>query len=232
MKNRTLLSVLATAAIVFGVGPAAAADHSVSIVNTDTAQYGAGKGLNVYSITEKGVKLVKGSPYILPETDGFGRPSIPLTLSINPNHDFVYVAYTSKIFPVVVGFKITAEGLVKQWEQRLETGDPSLQQSYLVAIDRYLVEYLHPSIGYWVRVLTQEGGQQLVADEVNDLVSAHMDKSGKFYYSCRAVAHPDSTDFPADTVVAFDLSKGPVDSSETVPLVTSMDPNFVRSICN
>lgn len=230
MKSKTVSSFIASVAGALCVAPAMAADHSVSIVTTTAAPY---SGVNLYQTTEKGVKLVKGSPYISSEIDYRGQLSIPLTLTMSPKHDFAYVVFTGAPFPKVEAFKVTARGLEMQWEKVMQTGDPSLQGSFIVAVDKYLIEYVRPGGSYWVTVFTEDG-QQIVYDvgTAGNLKSAHIAPGGHFYYSCRNEAETfPNPSLPADTVFVFDLTNGPV-TPDSTPLVESSDPDFVRSICN
>jgi hypothetical protein len=52
-----------------------------------------GTGLNLYSITSKGVKLVE--TYTLQNTGVKGQAYAPLTVSVNPAHNFVYATYAA-----------------------------------------------------------------------------------------------------------------------------------------
>ena len=221
----TMKAIAALALIVAG-GSATAADHSVA---------GVGAGLNLYSITDKGVQLVKSSPYLLGEVDPSGHLFQPVTLSMNPTHNFVYVVYQgSGVQPNIVGFEITPEKLVKKWEAELITGDALLDGSSITAVDNYVIENIFPSGSLWVKVVTQ-AGQEVVYDQGSnsaDLVSGHIDQNGKFYYSCRFISPTFGARGPANTVVVYDLKDDGFVSHSSTPLFTSTDPTFVRSICN
>jgi hypothetical protein len=155
---------------------AMADDYSVGIVNLGTGAHGGGTGLNLYSISRKGVDLIQ--KYILPQTDSTGNLASPLTLSMNPAHDFVYVAYTGPHVyagpgssqdafdqPVLVAFMITPAGLVYQWERQLVTGDPSLQGATLTAGPDYVIENTFPDTeNLEVSILSQTRGQVIVDD--------------------------------------------------------------------
>jgi hypothetical protein len=223
------LKIVSMMAMLLGGSAAIAADYSVGVVGLGVGTgFGySGTAVNLYRTTAKGVELVQN--YISPEIDWTGQFSRPLTLAVNPTHDFVYIAYTGTPLPNIVGFKITPLGLVKEWGQELDTGDPSLQGTTLVALDGYLVENTYPGVGLWVNILTQSG-QEVVFDagsNGDDLVSGHIDPTGKFYYSCRDVSSsPTVPAAPANTVLVFNL-----DRSATTPLLTSIDPTFVQGIC-
>jgi hypothetical protein len=218
-------------AMILGSSSTIAADYSVGIVGLGT-RVGGGTAINLYRITQKKVELVQD--YIAQEVDTMGQLVYPLALAVNPAHDFVYVAYTGTGLngsgePNIVGFKITPQGLVKEWEQRLETGDHELQGTTLVAQKGYLIENTHPSGGLWVHVLAQSG-QEVVSDNGGigyNLASGHTDPHGELYYSCR---YP-GVNGPANTVVVYDLDSGRVNDT-TPPLLASTDPTFVQSICN
>jgi hypothetical protein len=225
------VKIASMVAMFLGNSAAIAADYSVGIVGAGTRFDGGGTAINLYRITEKGVELVQD--YILQEFDFTGQLSSPLTLAMDPAHDFVYVAYTGTSIPNIVGFKITPQGLVKKWEHRLDTGDAGLQGTTLESLQDYLVENTYP-FGLWVHVLTQSG-RELVVDAGSNglnLVSGHIDPHGKLYYSCRYVTSPPVfPNGPANTVAVYDLDKSGVDFG-TPPILTSTDPTFVRSICN
>src|SRR5216684_8484 len=104
------MKLLATMAI-FGFlasGGAMAADFSVGIVNLGTGTLGGGTALNLYSIEKTDIDLVQ--TYVLNQNDFTGKLSSPLTLAMNPAHNFVYVVYTGLSQPNIVGFKITPTG--------------------------------------------------------------------------------------------------------------------------
>lgn len=208
---------------------AMAADHSVGIVNLGTGTFGAGTGLNLYSITNKGVDLVKGSPFLFP-------PDEPLLVAMAPAHDFVYVAYEdSPRLPIIVQYEITPSGLVYRWQAVFSTGDASLQGSSISAVSKYLIEYTYPATPeeLFVYVLDQSG-QELVYDigtNGSNLVSAHIDPNGKFYYSCRYIASSyTGVNGPANAVAVYRLNTSV--TVDTPPLLTSTDPVFVQSECN
>jgi hypothetical protein len=232
MNAKRIWRISLFAALVFGASPLMAADYSIGIVGHGWA---GGTGLNLYSITERGVDLVKGSPYIRQKKDIEGQLANVLLVSMNPAHDFVYVTYTGPKFPVMVGFKITHKGLVEHWEQELQTGDPTLQYTTVTPLDNFVIADTYPfAYLHWVTVFTQSG-EEIVLDQGSDfggdLVSGHIDSNGRFYYSCRsAVSYVFGGQPPATTVVVYDLRNSAV-VYNTEPLATSTDPVFVGSIC-
>jgi hypothetical protein len=214
-------------------GPAMAADYSVGIVNAGTGFEGAGTALNLYSITNKRVDLVQGSPYMLPAVVG-GGPYEPILVSIAPEHDLVYVVYFHWCCgtPVIVQFQITPKGLVYQWEQRLDTGDAGLQGSSINAVSNYLIERTYPGEGLWVRI-HDRSGQEVVDDVGTDgmnLISGHIDPEGKFYYSCRNLSATYPGEAPANAVAVYKLDRSV--TLDSTPFLTSTDPVFVQSECN
>jgi hypothetical protein len=223
------IKCVATMALILQGGAALAADHSVGIVGLN-GEFGS--SLNLYQTTEKGPALMQN--FVLQPTG----PTMnrPMSLVMNPAHDFVYVAYLSSLGtqPNIVGFRITPWGLMEEWEQELNTGDSGLQETTLVAQDGYLIENTFPAFALWVHVLTQSG-QQVVFDQGSngeDLVSGHLDPHGRLYYSCRYVNS--TTPFvngPANTVVVYDLNRGLV-NMQAPKMMTSTDPTYVQSICN
>jgi hypothetical protein len=211
---------------------AMAADYSVGIVNAGTGLFGAGTALNLYSITKEGVDLVEGSPYVFPQPPATIYDTFePLVVAMSPDQDFVYVVYVRfTTLPIIVQFAITPHGLEYRWQQQLSTGDPTLQGSSISTVSHYVIEYTYPSVGLWVHILN-ESGQVLMFDNGSNgdnLVSAHLDPNGKFYYSCRYIS-PSYATGPANAVAVFTLDKSVTEGSP--PLFTSTDPVFVQSEC-
>jgi hypothetical protein len=214
-------------------GSAMAADYSVGIVNKGSGFQGAGTALNLYSISHKGIDLVRGSPYVLPPTIG-GGPNEPILVSIAPEHNLVYVVYFHICCgePMIVQFKITPRGLVYQWEQELQTADAGLQGSSIDAVSNYVIERTYPDLGLWIHILDRSG-QEVVEDVGTDgmnLISGHIDPEGKFYYSCRNLSATYPGEGPANAVAVFKLDR--FVTLETTPFLTSTDPVFVQSECN
>jgi hypothetical protein len=234
MNGKRIWRMSVFVALVFGAGPLMAADYSVTTVRPITpTTFDPGNGLNLYSITAKGVDLVKGSPYIFQQTDYTGQLASIFGVAMNPDHDFVYVVYSGSVQPIVVGFAITPKGLVYQWQKVFTTGNNTLDLATATALNDFFIGDAHPApFAHLVTVLNQSG--QLIAGEFSqNLVSGHVNRNGKFYYSCR------SSNFnqyggvpPADSVAVYDLRNGFVTSSNDAPLLTSTDPSFVRSVCN
>ena len=229
------MNMLRTVALLgsLAFGRAGAADYSVGIVDKGSGFEGAGKALNLYSITHKGVDLVRGSPYVLPPTIS-GVSNEPILVSIAPEHDLVYVVYVRVFFgePIIVQFRITPKGLVNQWEQVVQTGDAGLQGSSIEAVANYVIEKTYPAEALYVHIL-DHNGQEIVSDFGSDgenLVAGHIDPGGKFYYSCRKLSATYPGEGPADAVAIFKLDQSVTD--ETSPLLTSTDPIFVQSECN
>jgi hypothetical protein len=220
----TMLGVLAG-------GGAMAADFAVGIVNLGTGVFGGGTALNLYSIEKTDIDLIQ--TYVLQQVDFTGHLSSPLTLAMNPAHNFVYVVYTGLSQPNIVGFKITPAGLVYEWEEEIQTADASLQGATLTAGPTYVIENTYPA-GLWVHVIRQTG-----AEMINDyadgqfsgvyLISGRADSTRTFYYSCRST----SSSPPATSVSVFSFENGiDVHTSSTPPTATSTDPAFVQSVCN
>lgn len=214
-------------------GNAMAADYSVGIVDKGSGFEGAGTALNLYSISHKGVDLVRGSPYVLPPTIN-GVSNEPILVSIAPEHDLVYVVYVRVFFgePIIVQFRITPKGLVYQWEQVVQTGDAGLQGSSIEAVANYVIEKTYPAEALYVHILDHKG-QEIVSDfgsNGENLMAGHIDPGGKFYYSCRNLSATYPGEGPANAVSIFELDENVTD--ETIPLITSTDPVFVQSECS
>jgi len=220
-------------------GNAMSADYAVGVVNPSVF---GGTGVNLYSVTAKGVDLVQ--QYAFPEADYYGNTAAgPLTLAMDPAHDFVYIAYNGPgLFedwanPILAAFTITSKGLVYQWQSEIETGDPTLQGTTLEAGPNYVIENTFPdAVDLWVEIYSKSG-QHIVDDKGNGsgnasgLISGHISPSGKLYYSCRDVPTTEPVT-PANTVVVYELSgTGLLDTSLSKPLATSTDPVFVANVC-
>ena len=228
MRSTLKTICIATTLGFLAYGNAIAADYTVGI---------GGIGFNVYSITEKGVKLVQ--QYIYPGDDYTGNPASPLRFSINPQHDFVYIAYTApvpyQIDPIIAAYSITPKGLVLQWQSTLLTGDPSLMGTTLVAGRDYVIENTFPVAALWVEIYSNSG-QHIVDDKDTgvvgqSLISGHISPNEKFYYSCRGVV-TGYTPMPATTVVVYEMVDGGLlDTSVAQPLATSTDPVFAANLC-
>ena len=213
-------------------GSAMAADYSVGIVDKGSGFEGAGAALDLYSISNKGVDLVRGSPYVLPSAIS-GVSNEPILVSIAPEHDLVYVVYVRVFFgePIIVQFRITPKGLVYQWEQVVQTGDAGLQGSSIEAVANYVIEKTYPAEALYVHILDSKG-QEIVSDfgsNGENLIAGHIDPGGKFYYSCRNLSAAYPGEGPANAVSIFKLDEHVTD--ETIPLLTSTDPVFVQSEC-
>lgn len=220
--------------LIFGAAPLMAADYAVTTVRPITPDtFDPGNGLNLYSITAKGVDLVKGSPYVFQQMDYTGELASIFSVAMNPDHDFVYVVFSGSDQPIVVGFAITPKGLVYQWQKEFTTGNNTLDLATATAPNDFFVGDAHPApFVHLVTVLNQSG--QLIAGEFSpNLVSGHVNRNGKFYYSCRSsITGSYGGVPPADSVAVYDLKNGFVTGLTTVPLLTSTDPTFVRSVCN
>jgi len=117
--------VLFGLALTLLAGTAMATDYTVGIVSHDINNYGVvtGTALNLYSITSGGVTLVPGSPYVWDKKDPMGNSYLPAIVEMDPAHGFVYVEYVATTLPYIVGFKVTAQGLVQQWAVEAEDAE-------------------------------------------------------------------------------------------------------------
>ena len=211
---------LLTAAIAMACGNAMAADYSASITP---------EGINLYSIDNKGVELVKGSPYVLPQP-GLPYPLTPQLLAISPRHDFLFVVYEQVPFKgdltddtAIVGLKITPNGLIKQWSYGINI-DPLGYRfvSLTVALNSVTV-YFRPN-GLGLYVLNDAG--QLIAGTFSrgpgnpQVTSALVAPHDNLFYSCWLTG--DGVKYAeVDTLVPLQNL-----------LLTSYDPAFIQSVCN
>jgi hypothetical protein len=213
-------------------GAALAADYSVGITNAGTKVDGGGTALSVYETKDDGtIKLIQ--TYVFPQPGLYGTPAIVLTLAMNPQHTFVYVAYTSyNSSPNLVGFEITPQGLVYKWEQEMQTGDADLQGSSLTAGDDYVIENKYPDMpNILYQTIVRQDGKTLAGDAGdagNYMISGRIDSKLKLYYSCRA-----ATVLTKPTWVnVYDVEKSPFNGyTFSAPIATSYDPNYVQSVC-
>ncbi len=222
--------ILASAGTMGAMG----ADYSVGI---------APGGLNLYSITQKGVKLVKGSPFVTPVFDAY--PVTPVIVAMNTQHNFVYVLYEhlTSLEPLayIVGFKITEEGLQQKWVfQPLDMNPEANPLVELTAGPNYAIaiwtnDFTSPYTGW---IINESG--QLVAGVLslfngNEHISDHVAPHENFYYFCHYVGYPGPQ---TETVSAYSLDKDTLNGKVQPPflqpqlLFNSTDPVFVESVCN
>jgi hypothetical protein len=233
--KQLLQSAVALGSLVFG--NAVAADFSVGIVNFGPPSvYTVYAGLNLYSITDKGVNLVGGAPYVFPKTvPGSGNPYNPVLVAVSPSQQYVYAAYLGfPDSPILVQFKITPTKLEYQWQQELSTGDFTLQGTTIRTEFNYLIEDTYPNFVALRVYAIDSDGNELVDDAGSDdydLVAGHIDPTGKFYYSCRDLAGvAGSPGGAANAVAVYKVDKATL--SGAPPLVTVTDPVFVQSQCD
>jgi hypothetical protein len=207
-----------------------AADHAVTIVTG---------GINLYSISKRGVDLQAGSPFALPawvlEAEGDPSPLTPVSFSINPKHDFVAVVYQLTPYVsnddhdvIVVGYAITEKGLTVKWTWPLNM-DPDAYPLTTVATGNTYTILLTapdpggPNFGYIINndgdLLAAQGSPVGPADE---LLSLRVDEDKRFYYSCRGEYGVS----PAQTVSVYSLEPAP-----PTLILTSSDPSFIQSEC-
>jgi hypothetical protein len=204
-------------------GSALAADYSVGIVNLGTLPFGAGTGLNSYSISEKGIGLLPGSPYVPPS--GLLPPNTnctwePAQVSVTDDQQYAYVFYyCDSPFPILVQFAITANGLVYDWQQATDFGDGT-EPGMSTTANFVLVTWAGEGGSLGV-VIYNATGQEVVSDSGYQ-VTGQIDPTGRFYYSCS----PTGPQGPQVAVYNVPHKMG------QRPVATSTDPVFVQSKCN
>lgn len=228
---RMLQGLIGMTVLVFG--QAVAEDFSVSIAGLATGSglpaQGIGTGLNLYAVNGKGVKLVAGSPYVLPGKflPRSSTPWGPALVAVTEDQNYAYVVYFNKtVYPsILVQFAITPKGLVYQWEQEFGTGTTYLDFLSIATVGDNLTYYIDPTGSLIFNVL-DVGGNKVLSDGGDDthLVTGHVDRKLKFYYSCR---YSGPSDGPVDTVAVYNLQ-----SNAVAPMTLSKDPGFVRSVCD
>jgi len=227
-------SVFGVAVLTAGLLPGytMAADYWVGIVNPGTGVYDGGSAINLYSTTASGNELIQ--TYILHQKDYTGNLASVLLVAMNPAHTFVYVVYSSTNVPNIVGFRITANGLVKEWEQGLPTGDSGLYGgANVVAGPSYVIENDY-TVTLRIDVVSQAG--VLLLDDYEAgftpggtyLISGHVDSTRTYYYSCQSL----TSSPPATLVQVFKFEDGAVvNTYNTTPVATSTDSVYVNTVC-
>ena len=201
-------------------GSSMAADYSVGIVNLGTLPFGAGTGLNSYSISAKGIHLLPGSPYVPPS--GLLPPSTtctwePARVVVTQDQQYAYVFYyCDSPFPILVQFTITSNGLMYEWQQATDFGDGS--EPGMSTTGNYVSVTWAGEGGSLGVVIYNESGDEVVSDGGYQ-ITGQIDPNGRFYYSCSPTG-------PQVTVynVPYTTAQRPV--------ATSSDPVFVQSKCN
>jgi hypothetical protein len=206
-------------------GTAMATDYTVGIVSHDINNYGVvtGTALNLYSITSGGVTLVPGSPYVWDKKDPMGNSYLPAIVEMDPAHGFVYVEYVATTLPYIVGFKVTAQGLVQQWAVEAEDAGNNFV-NWMAAGPGYVIVYSTPA-GLWAEVINQ-AGQQVFSDgsgETDSLVALRLAPDNRFYYSCRDIS-------VVRTVLVY--STQPADLGSATLVATSTDKAFFQGVCH
>jgi hypothetical protein len=202
-----------------------ATDYTVGIVSHDINNYGVvtGTALNLYSITSGGVTLVPGSPYVWDKKDPMGNSYLPAIVEMDPAHGFVYVEYVATTLPYIVGFKVTAQGLVQQWAVEAEDAGNNFV-NWMAAGPGYVIVYSTPA-GLWAEVINQ-AGQQVFSDgsgETDSLVALRLAPDNRFYYSCRDISG-------VRTVLVY--STQPADLGSATLVATSTDKAFFQGVCH
>ena len=201
-------------------GSSMAADHSVGIVSLGTLPFEAGTGLNSYSISEKGIDLLPGSPYVPPY--GLLPPRTkcswePGRVSVTGDQHYAYVFYyCDSPFPILVQFAITSDGLVYEWQRATDFGDGA-EPGMSTTADYVLVTWAGEGGSTGV-VIYNERGDEVISDGGYQ-ITGQIDPQGHFYYSC-------SPNGPYVAVYNVPRTMG------RPPLVESTDPVFVQSKCN
>jgi hypothetical protein len=201
-------------------GRSMAADHSVGIVNLGTLPFGAGTSLNAYSISEKGIDLLPGSPYVppyglLPPISGCSWE--PGRVSVTDDQHYAYVFYyCDSPFPILVQFAITSKGLVYKWQQVIDLGagaEPGMSTTSNFVLVTWSGEGGSSGVviyNEWSEEVVSDGGYQ---------ITGHIDPKGHFYYSCSPIG---------PQVAVYNVPQ----TTGQPPVVTSTDPVFFQSKCN
>jgi hypothetical protein len=225
----------------WAAGSAFAADYTVGINGIGTGSMSGGVSLNLYKTSDKGVELVKGSPFTYAPRAASGSPSFsPTSTLVDPDNNFAYVVYENYSLPVLVKFAIKPTGLVFVWQSTVTYGGaPQLLSARcdgpcLAIVGDYTIEKTYP-VGLWVNILNSSGQSILVDNNGNSVVNAsHI--AGTFYFSCRNPSQGYDADEGslATSVAVYNLDQlhyASSDPSSAVPLVKSADPVYVQSVC-
>jgi hypothetical protein len=211
-------------------GGAFAEDFSVVIAGSP-GPHGIGTGLNLYATTKKGVKLVEGSPYVLPASllPPSSYPWGPALLAVTADQNYAYAVYYSlNFYPAfIVQFAITAKGLEYRWMQPLTAGNNDLGNVSISTVGDGVGYYSNPVDYSFTFTVFDVSGNGIIYDDGGGVVSGHVDPHSKFYYSCRtAQGYGGGPGGGAGAVAVYAL---PFDSA---PLAISTDPLYVQSVCN
>jgi hypothetical protein len=207
-----------------------------------TSTMGGGTSVSLYNTRDKGVELVKGSPFTFsPKTSWNGGPPFsPTTTLVDPDNNFAYVVYENTSLPILVKFAIKPTGLVFVWQSTVSNaGAPELAGSEcggacITIVGDYIIEKTYP-YGLWVNILNSSGQSIVVEGYGQSPVNAsHI--TGKYYYSCRIPSQGLDVDVngTATTVAVYDLTRISYTGSNpetAIPFVTSNDPAYVQSEC-
>jgi hypothetical protein len=235
MRKRWLEIILGVVAF----GSASAGQFSVGINGVGLLPY-SGTGLNLYKATNRGVELVKGSPFIF-NFEAFTGVTLspnepryePTSAFVGDDNDVAYVVYESLGYPYLVKFAIKPTGLVPQWAQKIYTGSNDLDGSALSSAGEYVLEKTYP-YNLFVWILNAQG--QFILDEASEgsgvLNSSYI--KHHFHYSCRTTPYiwPDAQQV-ATSVAIYDLEQVSYTGTpyDAQPMLTSSDAEYVQSVC-
>lgn len=228
---------IAIALMMMGIATSAAAagvDYTVGVANLGSEPGGGGSALNAYSISDAGVKLLPGSPYVLNLKDPNGNTTYPYAVTLNTAHNFAYVEYVNIDLPYIVGFSITPNGLVYQWNIVASDAGNNFVNS-IVAGPNYVIAYSNPA-GLWAQIINQEG-QQVTSEGSSldgvQLTAISVAGDGLFYYAC----HDAEPGQPPTAVKVWKLPPGTFTGTAPQPitpklLLKSTDPTFIQAQCH
>jgi hypothetical protein len=230
---------LAAAMILIGFGSLA---HGAATTTFDYAVATVPGGINLYAITNKGVVLVQGSPFVAnnpapPVGIYTGMPvQSPTLLQMDATHEHVYALYATDtvIFTMLAGWKITPRGLVQQFGTITDlhiTGNHSDRPGGLSIQGGFEVLYYggeSGTVGDTAEIYNTKG--QLVnrfsGGSVNGpvrqaLQSVVIDPTGQSLSGCFL---GDAGGSNTSSVDVFDLKSGKL-------IVGDSDPDFANAIC-
>jgi hypothetical protein len=237
--NMKKTNCLAVAVALLGFGGTAFGNAATTL---DYAVAAVPGGINLYAITNKGIVLVQGSPFVAsnpapPIGLYTGLPvQSPTLLQMDATHEHVYALYATDtvIFTMLAGWKITAKGLVQEFGTTTDlhiTGNHSDRPGGLSIQNGFEVLYYGGSsgtVGDTAEIYNAKGqeinrfsGGSMAGPVRQALQSVVIDPTGQSLAGCFMSA---DGSLPLSSVDIFDLKSGK-------QLVGDSDPAFATAIC-
>jgi hypothetical protein len=208
--------------LLFACAGASAADFSVGITP---------EGLDLYSISKKGISIMPGSPYVSPLTAA--NPLAPVKVALSSKHDFAYVLYTQtsqytyinggQFF--LVGLSISPQGLKQEWVKSFDVSPGSVSRTSIKAgADYVTIVYAQDGTSPdEANIIGQDGSDLAYAfaqsgPGLNMHIQLTLSRNENLYYDCHYVG-------ALPSVSLYRLEGNSL-------VTTSFDAAFVQSVCD